>query len=53
MQYKRYVENQGFSVVRDFVGHGIGRNLHEDPEVPNFGMPGRGPKVKKRNGISN
>ena len=36
----------GFSVVRDFVGHGIGRNLHEDPQIPNFGRPGRGPKLK-------
>ena len=34
-----WVESQGFSVVRDFVGHGIGRNLHEDPQVPNFGIP--------------
>ena len=42
-----YVEHSGFSVVRDFVGHGIGRNLHEDPEVPNFGMPGRGPKLRE------
>jgi methionyl aminopeptidase len=39
---QRYVESCGFSVVRQFVGHGIGRNLHEDPEVPNFGMPGQG-----------
>jgi len=36
----------GFSVVRDFVGHGIGRQMHEDPQVPNFGAPGRGPKLK-------
>ncbi len=36
----------GFSVVRDFVGHGIGRNMHEDPQVPNFGAPGRGPVLK-------
>jgi methionyl aminopeptidase len=41
-----YVEAQGFSVVRDFVGHGIGTSLHEDPQVPNFGDPGRGPKLK-------
>ena len=34
-----------FSVVRDFVGHGIGRKMHEDPQVPNFGKPGRGPKL--------
>lgn len=36
----------GFSVVRQFVGHGIGRELHEDPQVPNFGRPGRGPRLK-------
>ncbi|NQT91672.1 MAG: type I methionyl aminopeptidase [Lentisphaerae bacterium] len=36
----------GFSVVRDFVGHGIGRSMHEDPQVPNFGQPGRGPRLK-------
>ncbi|MGL5086657.1 MAG: type I methionyl aminopeptidase [Clostridium sp.] len=40
-----YVEASGFSVVRDFVGHGIGRVVHEDPEVPNFGKAGRGPKL--------
>lgn len=40
-----HVEANGFSVVRDFVGHGIGKSLHEDPEVPNFGRPGRGPKL--------
>jgi methionyl aminopeptidase len=40
-----YVEGFGYSVVRDFVGHGIGRDMHEDPEVPNFGRPGRGPKL--------
>lgn len=44
-QIQRYVEDSGFSVVRNFVGHGIGRNVHEDPEVPNFGRPGRGPKL--------
>lgn len=36
----------GFSVVRDFVGHGIGRSMHEDPQIPNFGTPGHGPKLK-------
>lgn len=40
-----YIEASGFSVVRDFVGHGIGRVVHEDPDVPNFGKPGRGPKL--------
>jgi len=38
---QRHVEENGFSVVREFVGHGIGANLHEDPQVPNFGAPGR------------
>jgi methionyl aminopeptidase len=41
-----YVESQGFSVVREFVGHGIGSALHEDPQVPNFGAPGKGPRLK-------
>ena len=36
----------GFGVVRDFVGHGIGRQMHEDPQIPNFGKPGRGPKLR-------
>ena len=40
---QKYVENNGFSVVRQFVGHGIGSNLHEEPEIPNFGRPGEGP----------
>lgn len=39
------VEAAGFSVVRDFVGHGIGRVVHEDPDIPNYGPPGRGPKL--------
>ncbi|GAA0071502.1 type I methionyl aminopeptidase [Clostridium sardiniense] len=42
-----HVEVNGFSVVKSFVGHGIGRDLHEDPEVPNFGRPGRGPILTK------
>ena len=40
-----YVESNGFSVVRSFVGHGVGRQLHEDPNVPNYGAPGRGPRL--------
>ena len=40
-----YVESNGFSVVRAFVGHGVGAQLHEEPEVPNFGNPGRGPRL--------
>lgn len=42
-----YVEGEGFSVVRDFIGHGIGRKMHESPEVPHFGLPGKGPRLKK------
>lgn len=41
-----YVESRGFSVVRDFVGHGIGKNLHEDPQIPNYGFSGKGVKLK-------
>jgi len=41
-----YTEKNGYSVVRDYVGHGIGRNMHEDPQVPNYGIPGRGPRLK-------
>lgn len=41
-----HVEANGYSVVRDYVGHGIGRNMHEDPQVPNFGIPSRGPRLK-------
>ena len=41
-----YVEMRGLSVVREFVGHGIGRNLHESPQVPNFGSPGKGVTLK-------
>jgi len=42
-----YVEARNFSVVREYVGHGIGRDLHEDPQVPNFGVAGEGPLLKK------
>jgi methionyl aminopeptidase len=41
-----YVEARGYSVVRDFVGHGIGKSLHESPQIPNFGRPGRGVRLK-------
>ena len=41
-----HIEFHGFSVVRDFVGHGIGRQLHEEPQVPNYGKPGQGPRLK-------
>ena len=43
---QRHVEDAGFWVVREFVGHGIGRQMHEDPQVPNFGRPGVGPKLR-------
>ncbi|HHX51361.1 MAG TPA: type I methionyl aminopeptidase [Clostridia bacterium] len=43
---QEHVEKNGFSVVRDYVGHGIGSRMHEDPQVPNFGIPGRGPRLK-------
>lgn len=42
---QQYVENNGFSVVRDYVGHGIGKRMHEDPQIPNYGVPGRGPRL--------
>lgn len=42
---QRYVEAAGFSVVREFVGHGIGQTLHEEPQIPNYGTPGRGPRL--------
>nr|WP_277995805.1 type I methionyl aminopeptidase [Moorella thermoacetica] len=41
-----FVEARGFSVVRDYVGHGVGRAMHEDPQVPNFGPPGYGPRLR-------
>lgn len=41
-----YVESKGFSIVRDFVGHGIGTQLHEDPEIPNYGRPHQGPVLQ-------
>ena len=40
-------ESEGFSVVRDFVGHGVGRSMHEEPQIPNFGRPNRGPRLAK------
>lgn len=43
---QRHVEASGFSVVREFVGHGVGTALHEDPQVPNYGDPGKGPRLK-------
>jgi len=43
---QEYIESKGFSVVRKFVGHGIGKSLHEAPEIPNFGKPGHGPRLR-------
>lgn len=43
---QEHIERHGFSVVRDFVGHGIGRQLHEEPQVPNYGKAGQGPRLK-------
>ena len=44
---QQYAESHGYSVVRDYVGHGTGRKMHEDPQIPNYGTPGKGPKIKK------
>ena len=44
---QEYVERHGYSIVREYVGHGIGANLHEDPSVPNYGTKGRGPRLVK------
>ncbi len=44
---QRFVESNGFSVIRDFAGHGIGRFLHEEPQVPNYGVPGMGPEIEE------
>lgn len=42
-----YAEAEGFSVVRDFIGHGIGKDMHEDPQVPHYGPPDKGPRIKE------
>lgn len=42
-----YVEKEGFSVVRNYVGHGIGTKMHEEPQIPNYGPPGKGPRLQK------
>jgi methionyl aminopeptidase len=44
---QKVVENAGFSVVRSLVGHGVGRSMHEDPQVPNYGKPGKGPLLQQ------
>jgi methionyl aminopeptidase len=43
---QEYAESHGYTVVRDYVGHGIGRKMHEDPQIPNYGTPGKGAKIK-------
>jgi len=43
---QQHAEGHGYSVVRDYVGHGVGRRMHEDPQIPNYGTPGKGPKIK-------
>lgn len=44
---QHYAESRGYSVVREYTGHGIGREMHEEPQIPNFGLPGSGPVLKK------
>ena len=44
---QQYAESRGYSVVREYTGHGIGREMHEEPQIPNFGLPGTGPMLKK------
>jgi len=44
---QEYAEKAGFSVVRDYVGHGVGKNMHESPQIPNFGKPGKGPRLQQ------
>jgi methionyl aminopeptidase len=46
-EVQTYIESKGFSVMREYVGHGVGRKLHEDPQIPNYGRRGRGPKIRK------
>ena len=44
---QEYVEKHGFSIIREFIGHGIGMTMHEDPAVPNYGYPGKGPRIRE------
>ncbi len=44
---QKHIEENSFSVVKDYVGHGIGAKLHEDPQIPNFGLPGKGPRLRR------
>jgi len=44
---QNYAEPGGYSVVREYTGHGIGREMHEEPQIPNFGLPGTGPRLER------
>lgn len=44
---QQHAESHGYSIVREYVGHGIGRRMHEDPQIPNYGRPGKGPKIRR------
>lgn len=44
---QQHAEAHGYSIVREYVGHGIGRRMHEDPQIPNYGKPGKGPKIRR------
>ena len=46
---QEYIESKGFSIVKDLCGHGVGKYLHEDPQIPNFGRANSGAKIKERN----
>lgn len=46
-EIQSYIEGKGFSIIREYVGHGVGKRLHEDPQIPNYGTSGRGPKLRK------
>ena len=48
---QEYAESRGYGVVRDLVGHGVGPTMHEEPMVPNYGVAGRGLRLKRRNGF--
>ena len=50
MRFKHMLNRIGFSIVREYVGHGIGQDLHEDPQIPHYGPPNKGPQFKTRHG---
>jgi len=49
---QKCVEDEGFSIVREYVGHGVGTELHEEPQIPNYGLPGRGPRLRPGMGLA-